>query len=372
MTLEINPQVIEDIINEIAGRSGEELKTLGDDAALLLKKIALDYIAVVQQYIQLIQKVEHDALLLKQYRDAIGYSKNRKNPEIVAKYTQYKSQIQNYDLQNLGLDGFYKASIKFNEDILSVINNHDTKITIIIPDADGDPIVLDVPLAEMFKEGSGISVYTDITSKKVPALAGRLRFNVKQIKERFAEAIRKDSIIGSQSLQGLNKTYSTALTTFDKYRPYVFWKRTDESQWHKMKLSGGKGDISEAYAYFFYTGGHENPNTLFLDHLYSNLDYFYREGLTKVDSVSGLYTSDISTTEYDYAVKSIDASLPGFSQMIKLAIDILNGKVKSATELQLISLKKQYKDPINQKGQKGLRNKVQNVVQEELIKYGLT
>lgn len=370
MVLNINSDVLNEVSDEIGNRSAEELKLIQDDASLLLKKIALDYISVVNKHIKLIQKIENDALLLKQKRNAIGYSKNKKDPKVVEEYAKYKEEIQNYDLQNLGLEEFYEASMKFNEDILSVINEHDTKITIIIPDADGDPIVLDVPLVEMFKKDSGISVYTDITSKKTPALVGRLRYDVNQIKERFANAIRKDSIIGSLSLEGLNKTYNSIIfDNFNRFKPYIFWKRTDENQWHKMRLSGGKGDISEAYAYFFYTGGKKDPNTLFLDHLYNNIDYFVRQGLVNVDAVSGLYTSDISTKEYDYAVKSLDASLPGFTQMLRLATDILTGKTKTATELKNISLAKQYKDPINKKGQKGLRNKVRDACQEELKEF---
>jgi len=64
------------------------------------------------------------------------------------------------------------------------------------------------------------------------------------------------------------------------------------------------------------------------------MDYFIREGVANVDSISGLYTSDVSTDEYDYAVKSLDASLPGFRQMITLATQILNNKIKTAEELK--------------------------------------
>ena len=96
------------------------------------------------------------------------------------------------------------------------------------------------------------------------------------------------------------------------------------------------------------------------------MEYFIREGVEKVDNISGLYTSDVSTDEYDYAVKSLDASLPGFRQMITLATQILNNKIKTVEELKQMSLKKQYKDPVKMSGRKGLRNIVERAALEQV------
>lgn len=371
MVIDIKPEALNQISQEIGNRAADELKAIGDDSYLLLKQIALKYIKVVQKYINIINKIEKDALLLKQKRHAIGYNKDVKDVNIVKAYEDYKRELQVYDLTKLNLDNFYQASLIFNEEILSVINNKQTKIAIVFPNA-GMPVVLDIPLSEFFEKGSGISVYTDITSKKIPRLAARLKFDVQKIIEHFGDVLRKDSIIGSESLKGLNDTYFVALHNFGKFNPYVIWKRDDEIQWHKIKPSGKKGDISEAYAYFFYTGGGVDANTLFKDSIYNNLDYFFRNGLAKVDSISGLYASDVATTEIDYAVKSFNASFPGFIQMFNLALDILNNKIKTATELRSIADNKKYKDSINKAGEKGLRNTITDVTAKEFSQFGLT
>lgn len=369
LSINISDEALQQISEAVGDRSAEQLKALGDDGSLLLKKIALDYIKVVQKNLKQIQQIEQNAKLLKQKRQAIGYSKNKKDPSIVQAYQQYKQQIQYKELSQYQLDDFYQASMLFNNRILQVITGHQARLTVVIPDSGDGPIIMDIPIEEMFKGDTGIAIKSDIASGKVPRLSARLKFDVDKIKANLSNAIRKDSIIGAESLQGLNEAYDVTLEDYRKWKPHVFWKITTEDIWYKLTVGGAEGDISEAYAYFFYTGGGQgqNPNTLFLGKVYNrNMDYFIREGVANVDNISGLYTSDVSTDEYDYAVKSLDASLPGFRQMITLATQILNNKIKTAEELKQMSLKKQYKDPVKMSGRKGLRNIVERAALEQV------
>lgn len=374
LNINVSQSTLDKISEKVGDRLVDELKNIGDDGQLLLKKIALDFITQVQKNLSLIQQAERNALLLKQKRESIGYSKNKKNQSVVAEYQKYKEKIRAKNLSEYSFDSFFESAMRFNDQILQVITGHEARIAIVIPSANGEqPLVLDIPLSELFSGDTGITIEADMASGKIPRLSGRLKFNIDQMKNHFSQGLRQDSIIGSISLRGLNQAYDQALVDYRRHKPYAFWYVPPVKNWFKIKIGGGEGDISEAYAFFFYAGGNEvNPNTLFLGTIYNeNLAYFFREGVAKVDNISGLYTSDVSTKEFDYAVKSVDASLPGFRQMIDLATKILNGKIKTKTELQTISLKKQYKDYINKVGEKGVRNVISEVTADQLKEFDI-
>jgi hypothetical protein len=61
-----------------------------------------------------------------------------------------------------------------------------------------------------------------------------------------------------------------------------------------MKISGGAGDISEGYSYFYYKSRETNFGFA-IHHLYDNLDTFFRIGVASVSNLSGLYGGDISS-----------------------------------------------------------------------------
>ena len=350
-------ETIKQVSEEIAGRTAEELKKEGDEQTLYMKKIALDFIQVVNTHIEKIQIIESNALRLKQMRHQLDYSKNKKDPGTVATYMAFKEELERNVTIDLNMEEFFKASMIFNDRILEIITGKPTLVSIVIPDAESGPIVMEMTIEEMLAEGSGITIRQDITSGKSPQLAGRLQYDLNIIKNNLRNNIHKDNVMRGASLQGLNLAYDTALATYGEYKPYVFWKPLGADSWFKMNISSA-GDISEAYAYFFHTGGE-----IFLDHLYNNLDTFYRQGVAMVDAVSGLYSSDVITENYNYAVKSLDASLPGFRQMILLANRIVNGKIASVQQSQQISFKKEYKDAAGTI-RKGLRNKIETIADD--------
>lgn len=66
LSINISDEALQQISEAVGDRSAEQLKALGDDGSLLLKKIALDYIKVVQKNLKQIQQIEYNAKLLKQ------------------------------------------------------------------------------------------------------------------------------------------------------------------------------------------------------------------------------------------------------------------------------------------------------------------
>lgn len=367
-SISINKKILQQISNEIGDRTAEELKEIGDNQSLFLKKIALDYLQVVEKNKEKIKIIEDTEKKLKEKRHALNLSKNPKDRKLVQQYNEYKEQLKNSIQIDTILDDFFKASLIFNESIVQILTGRKTRITIVIPTANEAPIIRDYSIEELLDQRSGVSIIQDITSGNIPRVAGRLQYDIEKMKNDFNIAIQKDTMINLEELDALNETYNSALfDNFNRYKPYVYWKPLSSEKWFKMKISGGAGDISEGYAYFYYKSNENNFNFA-VHHLYDNLDTFFRIGVASVSNLSGLYAGDISTSQYEYAVKSLQASLPGYIQMIKMAQKIINNKIKDVPALKKIALKAQYKNPIQKTGEKGLRNVVTEALEEDLQK----
>ena len=364
----INQEALDKISNEIGNRTAEQLKDIGDDQSLLLKKIALNFLTSVEENLERIKVIEDMEKKLKQKRHALKLNTPPKDENNVAEYIRYKEELKQKITIDTSLDNFFKQCLIFNDSIVQIITGKKTRVTVVIPVANDAPIIMDYSIEQLLDEKSGVSIVQDISSGKIPRIVGRLKFDTEKMKNNFNSAIKKDNIISVQELKALNITYNSALfDNYNKYKPYVVWKPLDAQHWFKMKISGGAGDISEGYAYFYYKG---NQNFNFAKHhLYDNLDTFFRYGVGSVSNLSGLYGGDISTAEYEYAVKSLQASLPGYVQMIQLAKNIIDNKIKNATDLKNLALRKKYKDPINKQGQKGLRNFITEILDSELNQF---
>lgn len=365
----INQEALNQISDKIGNRTVEQLKKIGDDQSLLLKKIALNFLNAVEKNLERIKAIEDTEKKLKQKRHDLNLNTPPKDENIVAEYIRYKDELKQKITIDTSLDNFFKECLIFNDSIVQIITGKKTRVTIVIPTANDAPIIRDYSIQQLLDEKSGVSIIQDVSSGKIPRVVGRLKFDTEKMKNDFNSAIRKDNMISVQELNALNITYNSALfDNYNKYKPYVVWKPLGAEHWFKMKISGGAGDISEGYAYFYYKGANENFNFA-KHHLYDNLDTFFRYGVGSVSNLSGLYGGDISTAEYEYAVKSLQASLPGYVQMIQLAKNIINNKIKNATDLKNLALKKQYKDPVNKQGQKGLRNFVTEILESELGQF---
>lgn len=374
----INREALNKISEEIGDRTAQELKSIGDDQSLLLKQIALRFLESVEKNLQKIKIVEERAKRLKEYRQTLknqgkDLKKIPRDEEAIEKYEKFKKELEEEITIDTSLQDFFKECLIFNDSLVEVITGRKTKVTIVIPSSGESPIIKDFTLEELLDENSGVSFVQDVTSKKIPRITGRLKFDIEKIKQNLKRGLSQDKFISIKELEALNKTYNSALyDNYNRFKPHVFWKPIGGERWLGMKISGGAGDISEGYAYFYYKS--QEINFGFSGrHLYDNLDVFFREGVGSVSNLSGLYGGDISTTQYEYAVKSLNASLPGYLQMIRIAQNIINNKIPNATSLKNKALKAKFKDVVNQQGEKGLRNFVINQVADELLKeHGLT
>lgn len=359
LQINISEETLQRIDDEVNGRTAEELKAYGDDNTLLMKKYSLDFIRQVNDNLEKIRTIEQYNYKIKTFREQLREDPGNKGIDVTKTdaYIDYKQQLAEKITIDLSLDEFLKYSMLYNNQILSLITGKPLLISIAVPDSgDGIPLMADFTLEELFVEDSGVSISQDITSGKIPRISGRFKIDINKIKLRLTESMRKETLLHGQQLVNLNNTYVEASKDFKEHKPYAFWKPTSSEHWFKIWINGGQGDISEAYMFFAHQSNEEG-NFLYTS-LYDNLDFFFREGVAKVDNISGVYSSDFITDEYAYAAKSLDASLPGFRQMILLAQKILNGKIKTVEELKMVAARKQWKDPKTKTIQKGLRNKI--------------
>ena len=282
--------------------------------------------------------------------------------QIENQYQATADYIRKHFIENQVFDDFFKAVMIFNDQILELITGAPMTTVIVVDGADG-PEVREYTIQELLETGSGISFITDYTSKSY-ALVGRIRINNNQLMKAATVISDKEQQEKNFSLINLNQAYSDAKIDYLNNKPWAFFKPEDSQIWFQIKIAGGLGDISEAYTSFFFL---KKPP--FKDLRWTNLTTYFEQGVANVDAVSGLYTADVVDEENkrNYAIKAASASLPGYSQMIKLAQQILNGTNRLTLEkLKQISYQKQYyankTDKDGQPLRKGLRNKIEQAV----------
>lgn len=363
INLNISNQTIQNIKSQVGSKTAEELKQDAQNQNLYMKKIALDYIEQVQKILNRLNLARQEIERVRKHRQNIREKVQNEQQVSKDQITKYEESRDNLYLKfqtEYNFIDFFKKSLIFNDQILQIITGKKTLITVVVQ-GDNSPVVVEMTIEQLLQGKYGTTIKQDISSRG--QITARLSFDTEKIKSNINNTIHRDNIITGTSLDRLNQAYNSGLNTFKKYGSiYAFWKPTRAQHWFKMRVTGKQGDFNQAYAYFFYKGGF-NKN-IFTDILYDNLNIFFTEGVGKIDSVSGLYANDIQFVEnnYGYAVKSLDASIPGYYQMIVLARKILNGKIASVDKLKEESLKKQYKNGIvDQKYRKGLRNKIEQV-----------
>lgn len=372
-TIEMVNKVLEEASPAFEQHQAELIKELQDEANKFLSKYeeALDVIKLLQA----------KTITAGQYRQAIQHQKT--NPpyssQMIEAYIKVKNEIGSEKLlQNDVVKNFLHEALYFNDTVLKILGDKAAiNLTFVFLSTDQhgniEPIVLSAPAEIILREGSGVNIVADLESHS-RNLKGRFQYNFEQMKEAFKDIIERDKSIfvseeGMGELQKLNQAYLKALDLYGKFNPFIFWRLQNQKTWNEIFIGGAAGDISEAYAFFFYQRSKEKSVQDFFpsnDRLHNkNLQTFIIEGIAQVDSVSGLYATDVETQKYGYAVKALDASLPGISQMIKLARQIASkGNTYSIQKLRDLAEKKKYKtkdgkfltDEAGEKIGKGKRN----------------
>lgn len=363
----ISQQELNNELKEINKLLANQLYEKGKQQNLIMKKAALKFLISAKENEKRIKEIEERAKILHNLRSSLGFKKGKApNEQILNKYNEEKEKIQIQKLQVGQFQNFFKEMMIFNESILSILEGKQL-ISIVVENSKKQPVILDITLEDFFKLGGVIK--EDISSSG--KITGRINLSVLQTHDNLQSALQGDKILDNNSFEKLQQTYILAKTDYQNHSPYAFWKINQQDKWHGIKIAGGLGDIAEAYSMFAHEYG---PSTEKFNNLYNNLDVFFREGVAQVDNISGLYTSDITTSNgYSLAVKAANASLPGFVQMIDLANKIIKNEVNTVEDLQKITNKKKG---LNEQGLKenlsfGLRNKIYESTSKIPKKYSV-
>ncbi len=363
-------EALNDMFEEISNELSFDVKDEAQNQTLLMRKAAIRFLLIAKQSEQRMKQLEQRARILKNKRQQLGFTKGKPpddNGKALKDYNNFKNTIKIEVLQKGQFQDFFKQAMIFNEAILSILEGKQL-ISLVIDGVNG-PVILDITLQEFFALGGQLK--EDITSRG--KIAARINTSVIQTRTNLESALQGDKVLDNNSFDKLTETYKIAKNDYSAHSPYAFWKLHKEKKWHAIKIVGGLGDIAEAYSMFAHQYG---PSTGAFNNHWEDLDTFFRDGVAKVDNISGLYTSDVVTSNgYSLAVKAANASLPGFKQMIDLANKIISKKIETTKDLKEIAdRKKGFKNGVKKNLKYGMRNKIYedvSIVQKIDLKYNI-
>jgi len=361
--------VLDSIREKITDVAFDDLK----DRNVRLQWAAAEFLDIALKAIEQINLTIQQTELMQ--KSAAMISK-QEFPITTGTYRTYFNKEKIQKLQDMEiLEKFLAASMIFNERIISILYDKPLKTVVIIPGAEPQVYMFS---GEELLSSSGATIYRDFASK-TRALVGRLRFSVPELEKNMQDITK---IIGQQGDNGseqnllhLNTAYANAIFDYNTFLPtkYAYYRGSPSESWKRIFISGGYGDLAEAYASFFlmelykFSGAAPWPN----------LVIYFEDGVAKVDNSSGLYSADILGEKANYAVKSAKADLPGYMQMLQLAQNIVlasTGKQiqtkKGATtvtwdDVNAIIKKEQDKAL---KAQNAIRNRIEEVTEEAILK----
>lgn len=310
--------VVEDFMSNIENN----VSTMRFDKAAVLYEAALTYLGIVERVSDEIEAFEYALQaasdLRKQIRETLNNPKARRKDfmknDAYKQLDAYRTKI----LKDDAIEELYAATFEFQRVLNYVLDQKSVMVYVTIKD--GKPQII------QFNEMDFISFGASSSNQ----LTGR--FNI--TKRRLAELKNKVSVIDPAEfedvdldrLAGLQDTYNEVIRRFQLARQVdsdmVLWNIGNE--WYGMRVSGGEGDINEAYVSFAMLN---NEIPTFQEGMEENVEDYMTDttsGVGVVDNVSGLLQGDVSVNGIEYAIKSAGASTLGLKQIIELATTIKN------------------------------------------------
>ncbi len=347
------------------------------DANLKLKLAAADFLSVALDLVVQMQQAEAE---MEANKKGLDYIQQQNFPLKETVYNTYfsKKKIKALGLEKGVFNKFLEASLLFNDRIIELITGNKLTTGIVVQ---GDDIhqayLYSYSLEDLIGGDKGISVYADFTaSKRGGKLNGRFRITASELNPEFLAELQNDPPPDPPTvdLVGLNIAYLDAVYDYEQNKRFVYFKRKENDKWQKMLIAGGLGDIAEAYASFFLLQPFRFPQG---DRWPNLTDYFIGDAATKagvayVDNKSGLYATDIANQDFNYAIKALKASLPGYTQMLDLAQQIIGVDQKQPITVENIKANLEETEKNREQNLKeGYRNVLVEVASNAVIKFAL-
>ena len=353
--VEIDDATIDQILEAINDIELNNLEGILSNDVIQLKKSAAKFLQIVSETQEKIRNIENMMMTQKKLRNKI-----RKELGVTGRFLpQYETdeyiknrEELNNDLRSQEVEKIYDAAFTFHEEINAVLGQ-EVKTIILLQNKEGEPFLFEVSKEELLNN----NILSFEETSKTARLNARFKVTIDQMRQAGIKAIERDDleINDKLNINKLNETYKTVLYRYDTYKRLVLWL-FPKGVWNWSKISA-RGDIAEAYSMFFLKKAEYN----FQKDLETNINYFMVLGVQEVDNVSGLLQGDISSGQYEYAIKSADASYMSVQQMIPLATEIVINNNYSLTNL------KNYKDKLAKKKAK-IRNPIYNSLDNTISK----
>jgi hypothetical protein len=353
-SIKINEKDIDKIIQDISEQEILQLNDNIDQDIIQLKKIAVKFLKVATEVQERVNRIEtlmlHQKKLRKQIKAELGIVGRFLPKYETDTYRIHKEELQN-ELKSQEIERLYQAAFVFHDDINKILGQ-EVRTVIVLEDNEGNPLVFPLTKEEIFNN----SILSFEETSKTARLTARFRTNVQQMRNAGISAMQRDNFNDNLNIDNLNQSYKTILYRYDTYKQLVLWLYPNNPKtWNKSKVSA-RGDIAEAYAMFFLKKAQYDFQS---NNLEENIHYFMTLGVANVDNVSGLLQGDITDGQFEYAIKSADASYMSILQMIKLAQDIVN-----KNKYSLVDLEKKKAELAKQKQK--IRNTISTALEEKV------
>ena len=348
----ISTQTLENIENQIIDTASESVEEIIEPLYKELKIKAINFLKIVNECQEKIQTIEAMMLSQKKLRDQIraelGVTGRFLSKYETDEYKKNREELNN-KLRDQEVEKMYKAAFQFHDDLNAALGKK-VKTIILLEGENGNPILFDTSMTEIFDN----NVLSYGETSKTARLTARFKVNADKMIQAGINAINRDDLKLNDKLniEGLNESYKTVLYRYDTYDRLVLWLYP-KNVWNWSKISA-RGDIAEAYSMFFLTDAKYN----FDKEREENIHHFMLEGVANVDNISGLLQGDVSNGEYEYAIKSADASYMSIVQIIPLAEKIVNPKKNGVSNIADLE---KYKKNLQKKKSK-IRNPIYNAL----------
>lgn len=311
--------IVDEFIEEVESAIKKGLKF---DKSKVLYEAAVEYLAIVESTRQEVEDLEYALSAAAQLRSTIR--EERKDPHtgrrIFMQYEEYRKldKLRTEILKGEAVETLYRETFKFQQILNYSLGQN--SVMVYVQNNKGTPEIIE------FKEMDFISFGASSSNQ----LTGRFNLSKRQLKKLQDQVhvldLEKELGVDPERLLRLQATYAEVMERLSRAREHksdmILWLSGGE--WYGMRVSGGEGDINEAYVSFAIM---EDQDPAFDGDMEENVETYMMDpvhGVGAVDNASGLLQGDVSRDGIEYAVKSAGASALGLLQIETLARKIVS------------------------------------------------
>lgn len=266
--------------------------------------------AAAQKYLMILNDTEKD---LNKFKEILKQQKamRHSNPNYkdVEAYQNLAIQRQAFLASDIPKK-IFSATEEFQEQINAVLNQQ-VVIMFIFEDDAGNPVPYQIDkLSDILKYDTASRGYN---------LTARFQ-NMNNLATAATKIEASDDTMQTK-MENLAPVYREVMNRYrdPAHHKWLMWRPIPPDVWYKMNISA-EGDINEAYAAEIFSS---QTDFMYDDPYIDNDIDVFATAIANVDNISGMLQGDVTAGNIEYAIKSIDASMPGLRQFKTMANQII-------------------------------------------------